>query len=70
MSDEVIILRKRKRDKQHVNTDILFTTATSVKFNTLDDGSFNVLPGHWDHSFMEPHGLRDKKIILRYVGIK
>ena len=69
MSDEVIILRKRKRDKQQVNTDVLFTTATSIKFSTLDDGSFDVLSNHWDHSFKEPSGIKDKKTILRYVGI-
>lgn len=68
LSDEVIILREKKRDEKHVNTDVLFTTATSIKFNTLDDGSFNVGAGHWDHSFREPYGIKDKKIILRYVG--
>ena len=69
LSNEVIILREKKRDKRYVNTDILFTTATSVGFNKLPDGSFEVLSGHWDASFKKVEGIRDKKSILQAMGI-
>ena len=65
---DVLIVRKKKRTKDRIYTDLLFTFGGDVHdyYITSD---FTVLVRDWDTFFKEPKGIEDKKEILQAMGI-